>query len=375
MKKDKLRIAQIVGKMNSGGVESVVLNYYKNIDRQKVQFDFIVDEDSAYIPREAIESLGGRVYIIPPYQHLFSYMTNLIKLLKKNKYKVVHSHINSLSIFPLCAAKIANVKIRIAHSHSSAGSNELKRNIIKYILRPFSKIFPTNFLACSEFAGIWLFGKNFMNTGEVKVLNNAIDTSKFSYNVEIKDKIRKYEKLEDKFVVGHVGRFVNQKNHSFLLKIFYEIHKLDKNSILILLGDGPLRKSIEEEARDLDIENSVRFLGIKENVNEYMQAMDIFLLPSFYEGLPVVGVEAQTAGLRCIFSTNVTKEAKLTNNVEYLDLNDGEKTWAEAALKYKNFERKNTAPIIIERGFDIKHEAKKLEEYYLGLVEERYGTD
>ena len=288
---------------------------------------------------------------------------------------MVHSHINSLSIFPLCAAKIANVKIRIAHSHSSAGSNELKRNIIKYILRPFSKIFPTNFLACSEFAGIWLFGKNFMNTGEVKVLNNAIDTSKFSYNVEIRDKIRKYEKLENKFVVGHVGRFVNQKNHSFLLKIFYEIHKLDQNSILILLGDGPLRKSIEEEARDLGIENSVRFLGIKENVNEYMQAMDIFLLPSFYEGLPVVGVEAQTAGLRCIFSTNVTKEAKLTNNVEYLDLNDGEKTWAEVALKYKNFERKNTAQIIIERGFDIKHEAKKLEKYYLELVEERYGTD
>lgn len=159
------------------------------------------------------------------------------------------------------------------------------------------------------------------------------------------------------------------------MKIFYEIYKLDQNSILILLGDGPLRKSIEEEARDLGIENSVRFLGIKENVNEYMQAMDIFLLPSFYEGLPVVGVEAQTAGLRCIFSTNVTKEAKLTNNVEYLDLNDGEKTWAEAALKYKNFERKNTAQIIIERGFDIKHEAKKLEKYYLELVEERYGTD
>ena len=156
----------------------------------------------------------------------------------------------------------------------------------------------------------------------------------------------------------------------------------------MLLGDGPLRESIKEEARDLGLENSVRFLGIKENVNEYMQAMDVFLLPSFYEGLPVVGVEAQTAGLRCIFSTNVTKEAKLTDNVEYLDLDDGEKVWAEVALKSKNFDRKNTASIIIKKGFDIKYEAKKLEDYYLGLVkdkklenqylelvEEKYGTN
>lgn len=371
MEENKIRVAQIVGKMNSGGVESVVLNYYKNIDREKVQFDFIVDEDSTHIPREVIENLGGGIYIVPPYQHLFSYMTSLIKLFKQNKYKVVHSHINSLSIFPLCAAKISKIKIRIAHSHSSAGNNELKRNIIKYILRPFSKIFPTNFLACSEFAGTWLFGKNFMNKNKVKILNNAIDTSKFSYNLEIRNKIREHEKLEDKFVVGHVGRFVNQKNHSFLLKIFYEIHKADENSVLMLLGDGPLRESIKEEARDLGLENSVRFLGIKENVNEYMQAMDVFLLPSFYEGLPVVGVEAQTAGLRCIFSTNVTKEAKLTDNVEYLDLDDGEKVWAEVALKSKNFDRKNTASIIIKKGFDIKYEAKKLEDYYLGLVKDK----
>ena len=375
MKKDKLRVAQIVGKMNSGGVESVVMNYYKNIDREKVQFDFIVDKDSMYVPRDIIENLGGKVYIIPPYQHLFSYMKSLIKLFKENKYKVVHSHINSLSIFPLCAAKIANVKIRIAHSHSSAGSKELKRNIIKYILRPFSKVFPTDFLACSEFAGRWLFGEKFMNSSKVKVLNNAIDTSKFSYNTEIRENIRKQEGLEDKFVIGHVGRFVNQKNHSFLIKIFNEIHKLDKNSVLILLGDGPLRKSIEAEVKSLKIEDSVKFLGIKENVNEYMQAMDVFLLPSFYEGLPVVGVEAQTAGLSCIFSTNVTDEAKLTDNTIYLNLDAGEKAWAEIALKYKDLPRKNTDPIIIEKGFDIKNEAKKLENYYLKLVEERYGTD
>lgn len=166
MEECKFRIAQVVGKMNSGGVESVVLNYYKNIDREKVQFDFIVDEDSTYIPQELIEEFGGRIYIIPPYQHLFSYMKTLIKLFKTNKYSIVHSHINSLSIFPLCAVQIAKVKIRIAHSHSSSGNNEFKRNIIKYILRPFSKVFPNCFFACSNFAGRWLFGEKIYGFGK-----------------------------------------------------------------------------------------------------------------------------------------------------------------------------------------------------------------
>ena len=371
MEECKFRIAQVVGKMNSGGVESVVLNYYKNIDRDKVQFDFIVDEDSTYIPQELIEELGGRIYIIPPYQHLFSYIKTLIKLFKTNKYSIVHSHINSLSIFPLCAAKIAKVKIRIAHSHSSSGNNEFKRNIIKYILRPFSKVFPNYFFACSNFAGKWLF----MTSGKVIILNNAIDTSKFSYNKEIRQYIREKENVEGKFVVGHVGRFVNQKNHEFLIDIFYEIYKKDKNTELLLFGDGPLRQNLEIKVKNLKLENNVKFMGIKQNINEYMQAMDVFLLPSFYEGLPVVGVEAQTSGLSCIFSTNVTKEAKLIEETIYIDLDKGAKYWAEQALKFKETQRKDKSSLIAERGFDIKNEARKLQNYYLNLLGKEYETN
>lgn len=375
MESKVIRIAQVVGKMNAAGVESVVMNYYKNIDRKKIQFDFIVDIDSTYIPKDTIESLGGRVYIVPPYQKLFKYMKVLIKLFKENNYYIVHSHINTLSIFPLCAAKIAKIKVRIAHSHSSAGGKEIKRNIIKYILKPFSKIFSTEFLACSELAGEWLFGKKFMNSGKVIILKNAIDTSKFSYNQEIRDYIRKKEDLTGKFVIGHVGRFVNQKNHVFLLKIFYEIHKYEKDAILLLIGDGNLRQLIEEKVKLLSLDDSVKFLGIKENVNEYMQAMDVFLLPSFYEGLPVVGVEAQTSGLCCIFSNNITREVKLTQNVIYLGLDEGEKKWAKVVLDHKDFDRKNMDYIISESGFDIKNEAKKLENYYLQFIRERYGTN
>ena len=337
--------------------------------------DWAVDEDSTYIPQELIEEFGGRIYIIPPYQHLFSYMKTLIKLFKTNKYSIVHSHINSLSIFPLCAAQIAKVKIRIAHSHSSSGNNEFKRNIIKYILRPFSKVFPNCFFACSNFAGRWLFGKKFMDSGKIIILNNAIDTSKFSYNKEIRKSIRKKETLEGKFVVGHVGRFVNQKNHEFLIDIFYEIHKMDKNTELLLFGDGPLRQNIEIKVKNLKLESNVKFMGIKQNINEYMQAMDIFLLPSFYEGLPVVGVEAQTSGLSCIFSTNVTEEAKLIEDTIYIDLDKGAKYWAEQALQFKETQRKDKSSLIAERGFDIKKEARKLQNYYLNLLGKEYGTN
>ena len=214
-----------------------------------------------------------------------------------------------------------------------------------------------------------------MDSGKVIILNNAIDTSKFSYNKEIRKSIRKKENLEGKFVVGHAGRFVNQKNHEFLIDIFYEIHKMDKNTELLLFGDGPLRQNIEIKVKNLKLESNVKFMGIKQNINEYMQAMDIFLLPSFYEGLPVVGVETQTSGLSCIFSTNVTEEAKLIEDTIYIDLDKGAKYWAEQALQFKETQRKDKSSLIAERGFDIKKEARKLQNYYLNLLGKEYGIN
>ena len=190
-KKEPIRVAQIIGKWVGGGVEAVVMNYYRHINREKIQFDFICDSDSTNIPYEEIESLGGRVILIPPYQKTFKYHKELKKTLIENEYKIVHSHINTLSIFPLYAAKKAGVPVRIAHSHSTTNSKEWKRNILKQILRPFSKIFATNYMCCSELAGRWLFGNKVYNKGKVYLLNNAIDLEKFSYDEKIRNKKRK----------------------------------------------------------------------------------------------------------------------------------------------------------------------------------------
>lgn len=220
-----IRIAQVMGKMMNGGVESVVMNYYRHIDRTKVQFDFFADEDSSLPQRAEIESLGGRIYVVPPYQQIGDYIKQLIALFRENNYKIVHSHLNTLSVFPLYAAKKAGVPVRIAHNHSTAGKGETKKNIMKYMLRPFAKVNATHYAACSRYAGEWLFGKKSMEKGEVTIFNNAIDLDKFRYNEKVRNEVRKELGLEGKFVVGHVGRFCYQKNHSFLIDVFDEVCK------------------------------------------------------------------------------------------------------------------------------------------------------
>ena len=369
MKKDKVRVAHIMGKMVGGGVEAVVMNYYRNIDKTKVQFDFLVDEDSTDVPREEIESMGGRVIVIPPYQKLRDYLKKLQKVLKENQYTIVHSHINTLSVFPLYGAKKSGVEVRIAHSHSTTNKKEWKKDLMKNVLRPFSKRYATNYFACSCLAGRWLFGNKTYDQGEVHLINNAIEVENFLYNEKIRLQKRKELSIQkDTLVIGHIGRFVKQKNHDFLLEIFNEIHKEEPNSILLLAGTGPLLEEIKKKTEELNLENSVLFLGQRTDANELYQAMDVFLLPSLYEGLPVVGVEAQASGLLCILSTSMTKETKVLETTKFISLQQTAKYWAETILKeYANFTRTNTLKEIQKNGFDIKTEAKKLEKKYIEL--------
>lgn len=368
MCKQKIRIAHIMGKMVSGGVESVVINYYKNIDKEKIQFDFIVDKDSTYIPFDEIKNMGGRVILVPPYQKIFSYINRLKMIFKENEYKIVHSHLNTLSIFPLYAAKIAKVPVRIAHSHSTSSKKEWKKNLLKNTLKPFSKMYATHYFCCSEVAGRWLFGDKLYDRNQVRLINNAIDIEKFMYNKEVRNKIRKELKLDDKLVITHVGRFVEQKNHRVLIDIFNELHKINSQSILLLAGDGPLLENIKEKVNNLNLSDSVRFLGVRNDINEIMQGTDIFLLPSLYEGLPVVGVEAQASGVLCILSNHMTKETKITETTKFIDISDSPKNLAEFILdKYKNFQRIDTKQEIIKANFEIKTEAKKLQNEYIEL--------
>lgn len=369
-KEEPMRIAHIIGKWLGGGVESVVMNYYRNIDREKIQFDFICDNDSTNIPYQEIEKLGGKVILVPPYQKLYQYIKELKKIFKENNYKIVHSHINTLSVFPLFAAKKAGVPVRIAHSHSTTNKKEKKKNLMKQVLRPFSKIYATDYICCSELAGRWLFGNKVYDQGKVYLLNNAIDLDKFKYDEKIRKQKRKELNIDkNTLVIGHIGRFVEQKNHRFLIDIFNEIHKEKENSVLLLAGQGPLQEEIKNKINELNLNNKVKFLGQIDDTYRLYQAIDIFVLPSLYEGLPVVGVEAQATGNLCIFSNDMTKETKILESTVFLSLSQSAEEWAKIIIeKQKSYKKQNTTEEITENNFNIKIESKKIAEYYLNSM-------
>lgn len=358
---EPIRILQVVTYMGRGGLETMLMNYYRNIDRSKVQFDFLTHRSEKADYDDEIEALGGKIYHLPrlnPFSR--GYLSALDRFFKEHReYQVVHCHQDCLSGVVLKVAKANGVKFTIAHSHNANQDKNLKylvkivakRNITKYA----DKLF-----ACGQEAGQWMF-----NTDDFEVLNNAIDTDRYTYDEEKSKDIRKSLGVEGKFVVGHVGRFNPQKNHEFLIDIFDEVQKIEPDSVLMLVGDGDLRGNIENKVKALGIEDKVKFMGIRSDVNDLMQAMDVFLFPSLYEGLPVTMVEAQASGLKCIISDKVPTECALTDNVQVVKLEDSPKIWANQVLEYKNYERRNTKQDIEKANFDIKANAKWLQEFYL----------
>lgn len=368
---DPIRIAQVVGPVVLGGVDTMVMNYYRHISRSKIQFDFIMDGYGDTPIDEEIRALGGRVYKVEPYaKNMAKSMRQYYRIFKENHYPIVHCHMNTLSVFPLFEAWRAGVPVRIAHSHSTAAKGEGKRTTMKYMLRPFAKIFPSHYCACSEYAGRWLFGNRLYDSGKVYLIKNAIDLERFSFKPEIRKRMRAELGISDQFVVGHVGRFLYQKNHDFLIDIFDEVHKRNPASVLLLVGDGPLKEQIREKVSARGLSDSVRFLGIRRDVPDLLQVMDVFVLPSFYEGLPVVGVEAQAVGLPCLISATVTREIALTSLVSFLDPSHPVAVWAEKALSLTGASavRAGTDQMIKEAGLCIQDEAGKLEQFYRSLV-------
>ena len=358
-----LRVAHVVGKMVGGGLEAVVMNYYRHIDHGKVQFDFIEDEDSTLVPRDEIESLGGRVFTVPPYQHVFAYQKALTKLFREQGWEIVHSHENALSVFPLMAAKRAGVPVRIAHSHSTSGKGEHARNAVKWVLKRFSRFYPTDLAACGTYAGEWLFGKG----ADFTVFPNAIELERFAFDREVRAEVREELRISDgTFVVGHLGRFVSQKNHAFLMRAFARFHDEASDSVLLLAGAGPLQEGAEVFAGELGIQGSVRFLGQRPDANRLYQAFDAFALPSLYEGFCVVGVEAQAAGLPCLFSDAITREVGLDPRSRFLPLD--EEAWADALLRARDGRPGSREMTPAVRAYDIETAARKLEDYYLARV-------
>ncbi|MGN0292220.1 MAG: glycosyltransferase, partial [Lachnospiraceae bacterium] len=279
-----IRILQILNHMDYGGIEAVVMNYYRHIDRTKIQFDFAVSRDSVLPQRKEIKKLGGNIYLLPPISHVTGYHRVVKKLIQSHGYDIIHCHMNTLSVFPLFAAYRAGAKVRICHNHTTAHRGEGAKTILKYLLRPMNRWFATDYFACGEYAGKWMYGKKAMQTGRVYIMRNAIDVEKFRYNTITRISMRMKMELADKFVVGHIGRFMYQKNHEFLIDVFSEVHRRNEDAVLLLVGEGELEGHIKKKVKRLGLEKNVIFYGTSEDTSKLYQVMDVFCLPSFYEG-------------------------------------------------------------------------------------------
>lgn len=367
-----IRILQIVPNMHSAGLENLIMNIYRNIDRDKIQFDFLVHYSGKYDFDDEITELGGKIYHFPVMEdkNVVGYYSSLVKFFKKHsEYKVIHGHMPSLGFIYMNAAKRAGVPIRIMHSHNASASSNLKGRI-KGIAVKFAK-YPSNYLlACSEKAGKFQYGKS-----KFKIMHNAIDAERFSYNPDIRADVRKELGLMNETAFLHIGRFTKQKNHKFLLDIFEEYLKLEPNAKLFLMGEGELLPEIHDLVVNKKLENKVIFLGVRKDAWRIYQACDMFLLPSIHEGLPVVGIETQAAGLMSVMADTITSEVDITGLVRFISLEKSAKEWAaeiQEICKTK-IERVNTCDQIVAAGYDICHEASRIQEMYMSLYSRASG--
>ena len=359
-----IRVLQVVTVMNRGGLETMLMNYYRKMDRNKIQFDFMVHREAKGHYDDEILSLGGRIHRMPQIRpgNYRAYFNKLDQFFSDHKeYKVVHSHINENSSFVLRAAKKAGIPCRIAHSHLSDLGIDLKLPFRLYA-RSVMRDNPTNYFACSKNAGKWLFRNK--DTEDIKVLNNAVNVEEFLFNKETRQKIRQELNVRDELVIGHIGRFNKQKNHDFLIDIFKSVVEKRPDSVLVMVGEGDLKPQIEKKVSDLGLSSNVRFLGVRSDIADLMQGMDLFLFPSLFEGLPVVLVEAQAAGLKCVVSDSITKESDITGRIEFTSLQETPEEWANVILS-STYEHEDTSKRLREKGYDTKTMSKWLADYYL----------
>lgn len=357
-----LRIAQIVGNTTLGGVAQCVLNYYRHIDRSKVQFDFF-SYGPSYLDDEIIK-LGGRVYYLPNFINFPKAIKELTPILRRNKYQIVHSHLTTLSVFPLFAAKRAGVPVRIVHAHSTAGVIG-GHAIVKRILKQFASIYATHKLACARYSGQWLYGKN----SDYTILYNAIDLDKFTYDAAQRERIRKKYKI-DGILVGFAGRMCYQKNLFFLLDAFEEMLTVRPDAKLMLVGDGEDRPELEKQVAKKGLRKKVIFTGQVKDMAQYYNAFDVFVLPSHYEGLPLVGVEAQACGVPCVFSDKITGEVDIVHGVNMFMPISKKSMWAGSMAAVKEgIDRTGRKPVLAARNFDIALESGKLEKFYIDCAQ------
>ena len=362
-----VRVLQVVTSMEKGGIENMLMNLYRKIDREKVQFDFLLHKDKKAEFETEIEQLGGKIYRLPERSLLkpAEYFKALDSFFKTHQeYRIVHSHIDEQSAYILKYAKKNGVPVRIAHSHNSNRCGGIK-GMIKAFCKANINGVCTDRFACGEKAGRYLFGDEAFDKGFVTILKNGIDCDRFRYSEEKRNEIRERFGFTDEIVLGHVGRFDEQKNHLFLIDVLNKIRNCGVNAKLLLLGDGNLRREVEAKVKMLGLTDSVVFAGVVSDVYNYLNAMDVFVFPSVYEGLPLTLIEAQANGLRVFASDAVSEESDVTGLIDFLPLSSGTEKWAEKIKEKIPFERAETVQLIKNAGYDARTSAKQLEDFYL----------
>lgn len=363
---EPIRILHVLGGISLGGAESRIMDLYRHIDRDKLQFDFLIHQTEKGYYEEEIEALGGRIYRVPRFRlyNIAAYKKALQAFFADHHaFKAVHGHMTSTAAIYLPIAKKCGVPVTIAHARSAGVDKGIKGAVTRLLRMPLKKRCDHMF-ACSMLAAESVFGTENAHAGRVKIVPNAIDVKQFTYREETRIRMRRALSLEDKFVIGHVGRFHYAKNHEYLLAVFQKIVSRKSNAVLLLLGEGSRMEEMKERASALGIADQVIFCGNQKETWNYYQAMDFFVFPSRFEGLPGTVVEAQAAGLRCLISDTIAKEVKITELVDSLRIEEKPEKWAEYVLEHEMYERKDRYEQIAAAGFDVSGQAAWYENFY-----------
>lgn len=366
---DTVRILQVLDKINeNSGVSAVVMNYYEHLTDPEVVFDFMVNEPVAEATKQELEKRGSKIYLMPGLsgRNIPRYKKELEKFFKEHakEYSIIHGHIPNAAMFYLTVAKKYGIPIRILHSHNARGADGVYKKVRNYFLNHLGIRAANRYFACSYCAADYLFGKR--NREQVTLLPNAVDLEKYRFNEEKRKKMREEYQVGERLVIGHVGRFVEQKNHAFIIEIANELKKHSKDFVMLLAGDGDLRSQIQQKIKEEQLEENFIFTGAVKNVEDYLQMMDVFILPSLYEGLPVVGVEAQANGLPCVFSNQITREVELTKGVYFVPLMV--ELWIQKLEELRGTQRSKNGDVLAESGFSIERQAGRLAELYKGML-------
>lgn len=359
-----IRVLHIVTYMGRGGLETMIMNYYRNIDRNKVQFDFIVHRQFEAEYDAEILRLGGKIYRFPKLNPVSkAYIKCLDQFFKNHvEYKIVHCHLDCMSAIPLYFAKKYNISVRIAHAHASSQDKNIKYFLKKYFMRKIPKQ-ANHLFACSKLAGEWMFQGN-----DFQVITNAIDVDNYRYILEKARKVKNQLNLDNQYVIGHVGRFSAPKNHTFLLEVFFECKKINSDIKLLLVGDGEKYNEIKHKITKLGLQNDVIVTGVRNDVHELLLAMDVFVFPSLYEGLGISIVEAQASGLPCIISDCIPDDCIVTENlVSKKSLDESPTEWANTIMRALDYQRRDTGNEVKKAGYSIKSAAAWLQNFYLNI--------